>query len=156
MTAAPSGAFRTADGLLNVAANKQEQFVALCACIGRPDLATDPRFAERETRKANRAALTAEIEMAFGAAAAAEWEARLNAVGVPAGRVLTVAQALAEPQVQGRDFATTFADRGGALAGPLTVVRGGFLVDGEAPRPSGPPPALGADTEAALREAGAR
>lgn len=156
MTAAPSGAFRTADGLLNVAANKQEQFVALCAVIGRPDLATDPRFAERETRKANRAALTAEIEAAFASAGAAAWEARLNAAGVPAGRVLTVAQALAEPQVAGRDFATTFEDAGGAMAGPLTVVRGGFLVDGVAPRPSGPPPALGADTEAALREAGAR
>jgi crotonobetainyl-CoA:carnitine CoA-transferase CaiB-like acyl-CoA transferase len=156
MTAAPSGAFRAADGLLNVAANKQEQFVALCGAIGRPDLASDARFAERETRKANRAALTAEIEAAFASAGAAEWEARLNAVGVPAGRVLSVAQALAEPQVQGRDFTTTFADGGGALAGPLTVVRGGFLVDGAAPRPSGPPPALGADTEAALREAGAR
>ena len=54
MTAAPSGTFRTGDGLLNIAANKQEQFVTLCGLIGRPELATDPRFAERETRKRNR------------------------------------------------------------------------------------------------------
>jgi len=47
MTAAPSGAFRTGDGLLNIAANKQEQFVALCGLIGRSELASDPRFAER-------------------------------------------------------------------------------------------------------------
>ena len=51
MTAAPSGAFRTGDGLLNIAANKQEQFEALCRLIGRPELADDPRFAEREARK---------------------------------------------------------------------------------------------------------
>ncbi|MFX5734537.1 CoA transferase, partial [Acinetobacter baumannii] len=38
MTASPSGTFRTGDGLLNIAANKQEQFVALCRLIGRPDL----------------------------------------------------------------------------------------------------------------------
>ena len=66
MTAAPSGAFRTGDGLLNIAANKQEQFVTLCRLIGQPELASDPRFAERETRKQNRAALKALIEDGLG------------------------------------------------------------------------------------------
>ncbi|TIU55899.1 MAG: CoA transferase, partial [Mesorhizobium sp.] len=65
MTAAPSGAFRTGEGLLNIAANKQEQFVTLCQLIGRPELASDPRFAERETRKQNRAALKVLIEDAL-------------------------------------------------------------------------------------------
>jgi crotonobetainyl-CoA:carnitine CoA-transferase CaiB-like acyl-CoA transferase len=36
VTASPSGTFRTADGLLNVAANRQAQFEALCTVIGRP------------------------------------------------------------------------------------------------------------------------
>src|ERR1700748_332043 len=49
-TASPSGRFQTGEGLLNIAANKQEQFVALAGLIGRPDLATDPRFTEREAR----------------------------------------------------------------------------------------------------------
>ncbi|MBV8650185.1 MAG: CoA transferase, partial [Alphaproteobacteria bacterium] len=56
-TASPSGTFATGDGLLNIAANKQEHFVAACRVIGRPELIDDPRFAERETRRANRAAL---------------------------------------------------------------------------------------------------
>ncbi|MBC7978428.1 MAG: CoA transferase, partial [Myxococcales bacterium] len=43
-TAAPSGAFRAKDGLINIAANKQEQFEALVAAVGREDLASDPRF----------------------------------------------------------------------------------------------------------------
>ena len=43
-TAAPSGTFRTADGLLNIAANENAQYEKLCDIIGRPDLKTDPRF----------------------------------------------------------------------------------------------------------------
>jgi crotonobetainyl-CoA:carnitine CoA-transferase CaiB-like acyl-CoA transferase len=142
MTAAPSGAFATQDGLLNIAANKQEQFVTLCGLIGRPDLADDPRFAERETRKKNRAALKTEIEAALAARPAAEWETMLNRAGVPAGRVLSIPQVLGEEQVLGRNMTRAF-DQVPGIDRPLTVVRGGFLVDGEAPLPAAPPPALG-------------
>src|SRR6185503_6888184 len=45
MTASPSGAFRTGQGLLNIAANQQQQFEALCRLIGRSALVVDPRFA---------------------------------------------------------------------------------------------------------------
>jgi CoA:oxalate CoA-transferase len=149
MTAAPSGTFRTGDGLLNIAANKQEQFVALCGLIGRPDLAEDPRFAERETRKRNRAELNPAIEEALAVRPAAVWEEALNAAGVPAGRVLTIPEVLAEPQVAGREMTRRFD---GVLPDgkPLTVVRGGFLVDGEAPLPASPPPKLGEHSQAIL------
>ncbi|MER9603201.1 CoA transferase [Mesorhizobium sp. M0239] len=142
MTAAPSGAFRTGDGLINIAANKQEQFVTLCRLIGRPELALDARFAERETRKRNRAALKVEIEHALAGAPAAAWEEMLNRAGVPAGRVLTIPQVLAEPQVLERQVTANFDDVAG-MDKPLTVLRGGFMVDGEAPLPTKPPPALG-------------
>jgi crotonobetainyl-CoA:carnitine CoA-transferase CaiB-like acyl-CoA transferase len=142
MTAAPSGAFQTGDGLLNIAANKQEQFVTLCGLIGRTELAKDERFAERETRKTNRAALKTEIEAALAEKPAAEWEATLNRAGVPAGRVLSIPQVLAEEQVRGRAMTAGFDDVHG-MDRPLTVVRGGFLVDGRAPLPASPPPALG-------------
>jgi crotonobetainyl-CoA:carnitine CoA-transferase CaiB-like acyl-CoA transferase len=146
MTAAPSGAFRTGEGLVNIAANKQEQFVTLVALIGRPELADDPRFAERETRKANRAALTRLIEEALASRPAAEWERLLNDAGVPAGRVLTIPQVLAEPQVVEREVTTRFEEVPGT-GGPLTVVRGGFMVDGTAPLPKAPPPSLGEHME---------
>ncbi|RUV13150.1 CoA transferase [Mesorhizobium sp. M7A.T.Ca.TU.009.01.3.1] len=142
MTAAPSGTFRTGDGLVNIAANKQEQFVALCRLIGRPELASDVRFAERETRKRNRAALKVEIEDALADASAAAWEEMLNRAGVPAGRVLTIPQVLGEPQVLERRVTANFDDVAG-MDKPLTVLRGGFMVDGEAPLPTKPPPALG-------------
>lgn len=142
MTAAPSGAFRTGDGLLNIAANKQEQFVTLCQLIGQPELASDPRFAERETRKQNRAALKALIETALASASAAAWEEKFNRAGVPAGRVLTIPQVLGERQVVERDMTTRFQGLPG-MGEPLTVVRGGFMVDGTAPLPVLPPPVLG-------------
>lgn len=142
MTAAPSGAFRTGDGLLNIAANKQEQFVTLCRLIGRPELASDVRFAERETRKQNRIALKALIEDALASGSAAAWEETFNRAGVPAGRVLTIPQILQERQVIERDMTARFPAVSG-MDQPLTVVRGGFMVDGEAPLPSRPPPALG-------------
>jgi len=142
MTAAPSGAFRTGDGLLNIAANKQEQFVTLCRLIGQPELASDPRFAERETRKQNRAALKGLIETALASASAASWEEKFNRAGVPAGRVLTIPQVLGERQVVERDMTTRFQGLPG-MEQPLTVVRGGFMVDGAAPLPVLPPPVLG-------------
>ena len=56
-TAAPSGTFKTGHGLLNIAANKQEQFEALATAVGRPDLVQDSRFMSRENRKKNRGRL---------------------------------------------------------------------------------------------------
>lgn len=149
VTAAPSGAFHTADGLINIAANKQEQYATLCRLIGRPELIDDPRFAEREARKANRFVLKAEIEAALAAEPSAVWEARLNQAGVPAGRVLSVPQAIAEPQVIERQMTVRFDQVPGA-GRPVTVVRGGFLIDGEAPKPSRPPPRLGEHTDEVL------
>ncbi|RVA06927.1 CoA transferase, partial [Mesorhizobium sp. M7A.F.Ca.CA.002.05.1.1] len=70
------------------------------------------------------------------------WEEMLNRAGVPAGRVLTIPQVLAEPQVLERRVTANFDDVAG-MDKPLTVLRGGFMVDGEAPLPTKPPPALG-------------
>lgn len=145
VTAAPSGTFRTATGPLNIAANEQKQYEALCDLVGRPDLRTDPRFAERQSRKLHRAALKAELETALAAKGAEEWEALFNARGVPAGCVLSVPQVLREPQVTGRDFVETL-DGQTSSGAPLRVTRPGFRIDGGFPPPS-PPPVLGQDTE---------
>jgi crotonobetainyl-CoA:carnitine CoA-transferase CaiB-like acyl-CoA transferase len=153
MTAAPSGLFRTGQGALNIAANKQEQFEALCAEIGRPELMRDSRFAERETRKNNRRLLRAEIERALAADSAEAWERRLNARGVPAGQVLSVAEALRHPQVEGRGMLIDL----GALAEdgrPLRVLRGGFKLGHGDPGVATPPPSLGQHTEEVLRALG--
>ena len=61
-TAAPSGTFRTRDGHINIAANKQEQWEALCDVLGVEHLTADPRFQKRDTRKKNRKVLTPLLE----------------------------------------------------------------------------------------------
>jgi CoA:oxalate CoA-transferase len=153
MTASPSGTFRTGDGLLNVAANQQRQFEALCRVVGRPELAADERFAEREARKRHRAALTAELETAFAARPAADWERALVAAGVPAGLVLSVPEVLDHPHLRERAVTMTFDDVPG-LERPLQVVRPGFTIDGRRPTPDRRPPRLGEHGRELLREAG--
>ncbi|MBN8941271.1 MAG: CoA transferase [Rhizobiales bacterium] len=153
MTASPSGTFRTGDGLLNIAANKQEQFVTLCRLIGRPELTGDARFAQREDRKRHRAALTLEIEAALATRPAAEWAALMNKQGVPAGEVLSVPEVLEHPQVEARGLIKHFPDAPG-VDRKVSVVRAGFRLASGDPQPLTPPPALGADTAAIFAELG--
>jgi crotonobetainyl-CoA:carnitine CoA-transferase CaiB-like acyl-CoA transferase len=105
-TAAPSGTFKTGSGLLNIAANKQEQFETLAQAVGAGGLVTDSRFVDRESRKRNRAALTIELEAALQHKSAADWETILNELGIPAGRVATIPEALNNPQVLHRGTAS--------------------------------------------------
>jgi CoA:oxalate CoA-transferase len=153
MTASPSGAFRTGDGLLNIAANQQVQFERLCAVVGRPELTADPRFAGREARKAHRSALTAVLEQALAARPATEWAALLTAAGVPAGEVLSVPEVLAHPQIAARELLHDLPAPEG-LDRPITVLNAGFRLDDAALAVDRPPPTLGQDTDALLAELG--
>ena len=152
-TAAPSGAFRTGDGLLNIAANKQEQFEAVCRVVGRPELATDPRFAARQGRLEHRAALKAELEAALATRGTEAWWQLLNQAGVPAGPVYSVPQALAQPQVASRGMVAEFAEVPG-VGRDVRLLRTGFKIDGQAPAVDAPPPTLGQHTDALLAELG--
>ena len=153
MTSSPSGTFRAADGPLNIAANKQEQFEALCTVLGRPELLTHPDFATREQRKTNRFALRDALEETLTQKPASHWVAALNAAGVPAGEVLTVEAALALPQVRDRGMIATFENTPG-VDRDVRVVRTGFKLEGRAPVVDAPPPQLGADTAEILDRLG--
>jgi CoA:oxalate CoA-transferase len=148
-TAAPSGTFSTGSGLLNIAANKQDQFETLARVIGCPELVGDPRFAERESRKRHRPELTRAIEAALAQRPAAEWETLLVKAGVPAGCVLNVPQALASSQLASRDFLQSF-DAIPGVDRPIRVARTGFKLSDGDPAADGPPPGLGAHTEEVL------
>jgi CoA:oxalate CoA-transferase len=148
-TAAPSGTFSTGSGLLNIAANKQDQFETLARVIGCPELVGDPRFAERESRKRHRPELTRAIEAALAQRPAAEWETLLVKAGVPAGCVLNVPQALASSQLASRDFLQSF-DAIPGVDRPIRVARTGFKLSDGDPAADGPPPGLGDHTEEVL------
>jgi CoA:oxalate CoA-transferase len=153
MTASPSGTFRTGEGLLNIAANKQEQFETLCGLIGRKELIVDARFAGREDRKRNRSELTSEIETTLVAKSAPHWAAVLNQHGVPAGEVLDVPSVLEHAQIKERQLLRTF-EQVPDVDRPVSVVRAGFRLASGDPAPAMPPPALGADTADILGELG--
>ena len=150
-TAAPSGTFATGSGLVNIAANKQEQFEALAAAVGREDWLQDARFAHREARKRNRAELNDALEAALQSKSASEWETILNRIGIPAGRVLSVAEALNNEQISERALLRTMQDVPG-LDRPITVTRSGFKLSGGDPDVASPPPSLGQHTETVLKE----
>ncbi|GLU48494.1 CaiB/BaiF CoA transferase family protein [Nocardiopsis ansamitocini] len=152
-TAAPSGTFATGEGDLNIAANKQEQFVALCAVADCPELATDRRFAAREDRKRNREQLRTELEKFLVRRSALEWEELLAAAGVPAARVLGVADALDLDQVTYRGLVHEM-DFPGAPDRRLRVLGNGVHVDGRGPVPARRPPLLGEHTDELLSELG--
>jgi len=153
-TASPSGTFRTADRPLNIAANEDSQYHSLCDLIGRPDLKTDPRFADRQIRKNNRVAMNAEIEPALMRRGADEWEPLMVAAGIPAGRVLTVPEILAHPHLAQRNFVTSFSADPKQSADDQHVTCGGFQLDGEAAAPTTPAPALSEHTATWLSRLG--
>ena len=153
MTASPSGTFKTGQGLLNIAANQQEQFEKLCDLIGRRELASDPRFVNREDRKKLRFELKAEIELGLAAKSAKEWSELLNQNGVPAGEVLSIPEILEHPQIAGRELIKKFQNAPN-VERAIAVVRSGFHLASGDPQPTVPPPSLGADTEKILAELG--
>lgn len=152
-TSAPSGAFQCADGLLNIAANKDEQWHVLARHLGREDLLKLSVFATREMRKANRLRLKAELETVLTTRRAEDWARELNAVGVPSGAVMSVPDILSHPQVAGRGFIARFENVPG-VGRPIEVARIGAIVDGKRPAVSTPPPMLGADSDGILGDLG--
>jgi len=142
VTAAPSGAFQAADGLVNIAANKDEQWQVLAKHIGREDLLQHPDYRTREDRKANRYALKAEIEKALETRPAREVARELNILGVPAGAVLSVPDILAHEVIASRGILAGFPAVPGAER-PIRVLRTGVKLNGRAPGVDDPPPRLG-------------
>jgi crotonobetainyl-CoA:carnitine CoA-transferase CaiB-like acyl-CoA transferase len=153
MTASPSGTFKTGAGLLNIAANKQEQFETLCELIGRRELASDPRYVDREDRKKRRYELKADLESALMGKSAKEWSVLFNKYGVPAGEVLAIPEVLEHPQTTERGLIKSFAAAPG-VDRDIAVVRAGFRLASGGPEPACPPPPLGADTDKILEELG--
>jgi crotonobetainyl-CoA:carnitine CoA-transferase CaiB-like acyl-CoA transferase len=152
-TSAPSGTFDTADGKLNIAANKQEQYEQLCKAIGREELLTDPRFITREDRKTNRDTLKTELEATLRTRSAAEWDHLLLGTGVPAAPVVSVAAALQSPQVRDRGLVAK-VESPAAGGGVLPVLGSAIHVDNKPVSPRTRPPRLGEHTEEVLRELG--
>ncbi len=138
-TSAPSSTFRTQDRPINIAANRDVQWEQLARHLGRQDLLKHPNYLTRETRKRNRHSLRAELEQTLVTKPANQWVSELNALGVPAGPVLTVPQALGDAQIVDRGLISAL-EMGGEQ---IELVASPARVNGQRPGPTTPPPSLG-------------
>jgi len=111
-TAAPSGSFRTQDGYVNIAANQQKQWEDLADALGVPELKADPRFQERDTRKANRKQLTPLLEEKLLQQPTTHWVDALNEKGIPTGDIYGLEKALLQPQSEHRQVIATVKEPG--------------------------------------------
>lgn len=149
-----STTFNTADGLLALAINEEHQYQNLLKGLGLETLNGDPRFAEPAARRANVPALRAALQQALMARTAGEWETLLNEMCVPAGRVRTLPDCVADAQIASRGLFHAFPAGETGFARDLKVPLAPFRFEHGGPQADTPPRAVGADTDAILKELG--
>ena len=148
---APYQAFATADGWINIGAANQANWDRFTRVIGAPQLRDDPRFKDNRGRMANLALLVETLAPYLAKRTSADWLARFEETGLPAGPVLSVTEMHADPQAQARAMVveTTHpkAGRTKAIGLPikLSETPGGIV------RPA---PVFGQHTREVLEEAG--
>jgi crotonobetainyl-CoA:carnitine CoA-transferase CaiB-like acyl-CoA transferase len=129
----PYEPFRAADGWVTVAAANDGLFRRMCDAIERPDLAE--QYPTNATRVESREDLTAELDAVFATRPAEEWAARLDAAGVPAGKIRGVLDAIEAAAAAGGDPRITVDH---PSLGPLHLIGSPIRTDGM-PAPAAPP-----------------
>jgi crotonobetainyl-CoA:carnitine CoA-transferase CaiB-like acyl-CoA transferase len=143
---APNQTFATADGHLNVAIVSDRHFVKACQLLDLEELLTDERFSSNQARVLHRVELAILFQEVLAVKPTEHWMELLGGGGLPVGRILTLPQVFADPQVvhnqmvMSRDGVTT-------QGSPLRS-------DGSALIADRPPPALGEHTAAVVAELG--
>ncbi|MFN0074138.1 MAG: CaiB/BaiF CoA transferase family protein, partial [Chloroflexota bacterium] len=145
----PFSAYPTADGAIVIGASHDDEWERVCAVIGRPELAHDPRYAGRRDRVAHRSEVDGLLTEVMQTDTTAHWVERLGAVRVACGPVNTVADAIESPQAQAREMVAGMRDRSGreirVVGTPMKLSRTPACV-------AGPPPELGEHTIAVLTD----
>jgi len=143
----PYEAFETSDGYIVIAVGNDRQFRALCEGIGRRELAEDPRFAANPGRVENRDLLIPILRGIFRERTTEEWLSLLLPMGVPAGAVRTIPEALFSPQAQALGMV---AEVSHPTAGRIPMVRSPLHLSRTPVRMIQHPPILGEHTQEVL------
>ncbi|MFQ6018156.1 MAG: CaiB/BaiF CoA transferase family protein [Kiloniellaceae bacterium] len=116
---APYQAFQTADGWITVGAANQANWLRLLEAIEAPELADDPRFADNARRMAHLKELELALAEIFHSRGTADWLARLESAGLPAGPVLSIGEVHQDPQAVARGMVVEVAH---ARLGPVKTL----------------------------------
>ena len=148
---APYGLFKAADGEIAVAASHDGIVRRFLKVLELEDVLEQPEFADNAQRMRNRAQINALIEERVGQDTVANWIARLNAAGVPCGRVQNLLEVFDDPQVRAQEMVIKMEQPG---RGQIAMT--GFPVKlSQTPCSLRlPAPELGGDSEEVLRELG--
>ncbi|MFC3339833.1 CaiB/BaiF CoA transferase family protein [Paracandidimonas soli] len=145
----PYQVFESSDGHLIIAVGNDTQFAACCAVLGRPELAQDARFARNADRVGNRDALIAILAPAVKQKARDHWLGALEAAGVPAGPINTLADVYEDPQVRARGLRQELPH---PAAGVAPTVASPLRLSDTPVQYRNAPPLLGQHTEEVLRD----
>ncbi len=144
----PYEVFRAADAYLTLGVANNALWRQCCAALERPELASDPRFDTEARRVENRAALVPLLDEILGTRPADEWLKRLEAAGVPAGRIKSVAEVCESEHLKARGMIVPLAH---PAAGGIRVMGVPIRLHATPGAAAGPPPVLGQHTDAVLR-----
>lgn len=132
-----------------LAVGNDGQFAKFCQVAGRPELATDPRFARNQDRVRNRDVLVPLLEEIMRTRRKVDWLAALEAAKVPCGAINNLAEVFADPHVRERGMVHQWEH---PLAGPLALVGSPLKLGATPVRTDLPPPLLGQHTQQVLHE----
>ncbi len=132
-----------------LAVGNDGQFAKFCNVAGRPELATDERFARNQNRVRHRAVLVPVLEAIMKTRTKADWLAALEATKVPCGPINDLAEVFADPHVQHRGMVHTWQH---PLASAVDLVASPMKLSATPVRNDRPPPLLGEHTEEVLAE----
>ncbi len=147
----PYETFTTADGAIAIAVGSERQWPRLCAAIGAPELARDPRFATNGNRVERRAALRPILAARFATRSTANWLAALDAADIPCGPINDVLAAFASPEAEALGM-TVELDH--PAWGVIRQVGVPFQLSATPASVRTAPPALGEHTDEVLAELG--
>ena len=145
----PYQTFACADGHIIVATGNDGQYQKFVEVGGRPELATDPRYATNPERVKNRDELVPLLAEMVLTQTRDFWIDKLEAVGVPCGPINDVGQVYQNPQVQARGMVMEAPH---PTAGKVKLVRSPMRMSGTPTDNTVAPPLLGQHTDDILRD----
>ena len=147
----PYETFATADGEIAVAVGSERQWPRFCEAMELPELAGDPQYATNGDRVEHRDALRLSLADRFLTRPSADWLARLDAADIPAGPIADVGAAFASAEAAALDMSVELEHPAFGVIRQAGIPLRFERTPGAIRRP---PPLLGADADAILRELG--